>query len=36
VVTDAKQPKVAQGFVDGLAAGACADSLKRAGFGPAP
>jgi molybdate transport system substrate-binding protein len=36
VVSDAKQPKLAQGFVDGLTQGACADSLKRAGFGPAP
>jgi molybdate transport system substrate-binding protein len=36
VVTDAKQPKLAGRFVDGLMQGACADSLKRAGFGPAP
>jgi ABC-type molybdate transport system substrate-binding protein len=36
VVSDAKQPKLAQGFVDGLRQGACADSLKKAGFGPAP
>jgi molybdate transport system substrate-binding protein len=36
VVSDAKQPKLAQGFVDGLTQGACADSLKKAGFGPAP
>ena len=36
VVSDAKQPKLAQGFVDGLTKGACADSLTKAGFGPAP
>jgi molybdate transport system substrate-binding protein len=36
VVSHAKQPKLAQGFVDGLTQGACADSLKKAGFGPAP
>ena len=36
VVTKAKQPELAQGFVDGLTQGACADSLKKAGFGPAP
>ena len=36
VVTKAKQPKLAQSFVDGLTQGACADSLKKAGFGPAP
>jgi molybdate transport system substrate-binding protein len=36
VVSDAKQPKLAQGFLDGLTQGACADSLKKAGFGSAP
>ena len=36
VVSDATQPKLAQGFVDGLTQGACADSLNKAGFGPAP
>jgi molybdate transport system substrate-binding protein len=36
VVSHTKQPKLAQGFVDGLTQGACADSLKKAGFGPAP
>jgi molybdate transport system substrate-binding protein len=36
VVSDAKQPKLAQAFVDGLTQGACADSLKKAGFGPGP
>jgi molybdate transport system substrate-binding protein len=36
VVTKAKQPELAQRFVDGLTQGACADSLKKAGFGPAP
>jgi molybdate transport system substrate-binding protein len=36
VVTKAKQPKLAQRFVDGLTRGTCADSLKKAGFGPAP
>jgi molybdate transport system substrate-binding protein len=35
-VSETKQPELAQGFVDGLAQGACADSLKKAGFGPAP
>jgi molybdate transport system substrate-binding protein len=35
-VSDAKQPKLAQGFVDGLTQGACAESLKKAGFGPGP
>src|SRR4051812_26509871 len=36
VVTKAKQPRLAQRFVDGLTSGPCADSLKNAGFGPAP
>jgi molybdate transport system substrate-binding protein len=36
VVTESKQPELAQGFVDGLTRGACADSLNKAGFGPAP
>jgi molybdate transport system substrate-binding protein len=36
VVERAKQPKLAGRFVDGLTRGACADSLKKAGFGPAP
>ena len=36
VVSRAKQPELARAFVDGLTQGACADSLKKAGFGPAP
>jgi molybdate transport system substrate-binding protein len=36
VVTKAKQPELAQKFVDGLTDGACADALSAAGFGPAP
>ena len=36
VVTDAKQPELAGRFVDGLRQGVCADSLEKAGFGPAP
>jgi molybdate transport system substrate-binding protein len=36
VVTESKQPELAQAFVDGLTRGACADSLNKAGFGPAP
>ena len=36
VVSDAKQPRLAQRFVDGLTEGACADSLNKAGFGRAP
>jgi molybdate transport system substrate-binding protein len=36
VVTKAKQPELAQRFVDGLSTGTCADSLKKAGFGPPP
>ena len=35
VVSKAKEPKLAGRFVDGLTQGACADSLKKAGFGPA-
>jgi molybdate transport system substrate-binding protein len=35
-VSGAKQPKLAQDFVDGLTQGACADSLTKAGFEPAP
>src|SRR4051812_17907490 len=36
VVSKAKQPKLAKTFVAGLTQGACADSLKKAGFGSAP
>jgi molybdate transport system substrate-binding protein len=36
VVTKAKQPDLAQKFVDGLTDGACADALSASGFGPAP
>lgn len=36
VVTKAKQPDLAQKFVDGLTDGDCADALGAAGFGPAP
>ena len=36
VVTKAKQPDLAQQFVDGLTHGDCADALGAAGFGPAP
>jgi molybdate transport system substrate-binding protein len=36
VVTKAKQPDLAQKFVDGLTDGTCADALSAAGFGPAP
>jgi molybdate transport system substrate-binding protein len=36
VVKRAKEPKLAGLFVDGLTHGACADSLKKAGFGPVP
>ena len=36
VVTKAKQPDLAQKFVDGLTDGACADALSAAGFGSAP
>ena len=35
-VSEAKQPELAGLFVDGLSQGACADSLEKAGFGPAP
>lgn len=35
VVSDARQPELARAFVDGLTEGECADSLQRAGFGPA-
>jgi len=36
VVTKAEQPDLARSFVDGLTSGPCANSLKKAGFGPAP
>jgi molybdate transport system substrate-binding protein len=36
VVTKAKQPELARRFVNALTSGTCADSLKKAGFGPAP
>ena len=36
VVTKSEQQELGQKFVDGLTAGACADALKEAGFGPAP
>ena len=36
VVAKAKQPDLAQKFVDGLTDGDCADALSAAGFGPAP
>jgi molybdate transport system substrate-binding protein len=36
VVKGAKHPTEAQDYVDGLSSGACADALKKAGFGPAP
>ena len=36
VVTKAKQPDLAQKFIDGLTDGDCADALSAAGFGPAP
>jgi molybdate transport system substrate-binding protein len=36
VVKKARQPELAQRFVDGLTDGDCADALKAAGFGPAP
>jgi molybdate transport system substrate-binding protein len=35
-VSKAKQPALARKFVEGLTRGACADSLEKAGFGPAP
>jgi molybdate transport system substrate-binding protein len=36
VVKKAEQPELAHRFVDGLTKGPCADSLEKAGFGPAP
>jgi ABC-type molybdate transport system substrate-binding protein len=36
VVTAAKQPELAQKFVDGLTKGGCATALEEAGFGSAP
>ena len=36
VVSKSEQQDLGQKFVDGLTAGACADALKQAGFGPAP
>jgi molybdate transport system substrate-binding protein len=36
VVRGAKHPDEARAYVDGLADGACAEALKRAGFGGAP
>jgi molybdate transport system substrate-binding protein len=36
VVAGAKQPEVAQEYLDGLTDGACADALQEAGFGPPP
>ena len=36
VVSKAKQPDLAEKFVDGLTKGDCADALAEAGFGPAP
>lgn len=36
VVEGAAEPEPARAFVDDLRAGACADALARAGFGPAP
>ena len=36
VVSKSEQQELGQKFVDGLTAGACADALKEAGFGPAP
>jgi molybdate transport system substrate-binding protein len=36
VVTKATQPELARKYLDGLTRGACADALKKAGFGPAP
>jgi molybdate transport system substrate-binding protein len=34
VVRRARQPELAQRFVDGLTAGPCAEALEQAGFGP--
>jgi molybdate transport system substrate-binding protein len=36
VVEGAKQPELAQQYLDGLTDGACADGLQAAGFGPPP
>ena len=36
VVKKAERPGLARRFVDGLTKGPCADSLEKAGFGPAP
>jgi molybdate transport system substrate-binding protein len=36
VVKGAKNPDVAQQYLDGLTDGACADALQKAGFGAAP
>jgi molybdate transport system substrate-binding protein len=36
VVSEAKQPELAEKYVAGLTHGACAGALRRAGFGPAP
>ena len=36
VVSEAREPELAQTFVDGLTEGDCADALSEAGFGPAP
>jgi molybdate transport system substrate-binding protein len=36
VVEGAKQPELAQQYLDGLTDGACADALQAAGFGPPP
>jgi molybdate transport system substrate-binding protein len=36
VVTKSEQQELGRKFVDGLTAGACADALNEAGFGPAP
>jgi molybdate transport system substrate-binding protein len=36
VVARSSQPGLAKRYVEGLAHGACADALRKAGFGPAP
>jgi molybdate transport system substrate-binding protein len=36
VVEGAKQPELAQRYLDGLTSGPCADALRAAGFGPPP
>jgi hypothetical protein len=36
VVRGARQPAIAQTYVDGLVKGRCADALEHAGFGPPP